>query len=142
MTSLRNIEEELDTNIGARLLNNGYKKRNKNRYYNYSNEYYIVCLSERDDKWMIMNIGQRTIELLTDNIFCCSNKYAMTNDNLGSTIKIHTLLMDTPYGQSIDHRNRNPFDNRIENLRITNHRQNMRNKSMYNTNTSNYTGVS
>ena len=98
MTSLRNIEEELDINIGTRLLNNGYKNRNKNRYYYYPNDYYIVSLSERDDKWMIMNIGQRTIELLTDNIFCCSNKYALTDDNLGSTIKIHILLVDTPYG--------------------------------------------
>ena len=141
MTSLHHIEEVLDIVID-RQLNNGYKKRNKNRYYYYPNEYYIVCLSEMNDKWIILNAGPRTIELLIDNIFCCSNKYAMTNDNLGSTIKIHTLLMDTPNERCIDHLNRNPFDNRVENLRITTHRQNMRNKSMYNTNTSDYTGIS
>ena len=141
MTSLRNIEEEFGIIIG-RQLNDGHKKRHKNRYYDFPNEYIIVCLSESNDKWMIMNTGQRTIDLLTDHIFCCSNKYAMTNDHIGSTIKIHTLLMDTPEGLCIDHKNQNPYDNRVENLRITTHRQNMRNKRAYTNNTSNYTGIS
>jgi hypothetical protein len=140
MTSLRNIEEELCIIIG-RQLNDGYKKRYKNRYYYFPNEYFIVSLSERNDKWMIMNAGQRTIDLLTDHIFCCSNQYAMTNDHAGSTIKIHTLLMDTPEGLCIDHKNQNPYDNRVENLRITTHLQNMRNKRAYTNNTSNYTGI-
>ena len=97
MTSLHHIEEVLDIVID-RQLNNGYKKRNKNRYYYYPNEYYIVCLSEMNDKWIILNAGPRTIELLTDNIFCCSNKYAMTNKKktkINATLFFLTNLFGT-----------------------------------------------
>ena len=38
MTTLEDIEEFLNIDIGDRLLNDGLKKRNKNRYYYYPNE--------------------------------------------------------------------------------------------------------
>lgn len=41
---------------------------------------------------------------------------------------MHRLIMNTPKGMDTDHINGNGLDNRKENLRITNHRENMRNR--------------
>ena len=57
--------------------------------------YSIVCLSEMNDKWIILNAGPRTIELLTDNIFCCSNKVYFKEFNSFLEIKIHILKLST-----------------------------------------------
>lgn len=45
---------------------------------------------------------------------------------------MHRVIMDLPMGKEVDHINRNPLDNRRDNLRIVTHRQNhlnRRNKS-------------
>ena len=66
MTSLNTIEEFLNIEIGDKVLRNGKKKMNKNRYFWFRNEYYIVNIS--NDKWVIMSTGEQTRELLTNHI--------------------------------------------------------------------------
>ena len=51
------------------------------------------------------------------------------------------VLMDAPEGSEVDHIDRNPLNNRRDNLRVVSHAVNMRNKSMYRNNTSGYVGV-
>ena len=138
MTSLNNIEEFLNIEIGNKRLRNGKKKMNKNTYYWFHNEYYIVNLS--NDKWCIMSTGEQTRELLNDHIWHCDGVYVKTSINQ-QKIRYHRMLMNPPNNMCIDHINRRTFDNRLNNLRIVTHKENMRNKSMSNNNTSSIVGV-
>ena len=139
MTSLNDIEEFLNIEIGNKRLRNGKKKMNKNTYYWFRNEYYIVNLS--NNKWCIMSTGEQTRELLNDHIWHCDGVYVKTSINQ-QKIRYHRMLMNPPNNMCIDHINRRTFDNRLNNLRIVTHKENMRNKSMSNNNTSSIVGVS
>ena len=55
--------------------------------------------------------------------------------------RLHRILMNDPNGLLIDHINRKPYDNRLENLRIVTTRQNLRNCSISKNNTTGTTGV-
>jgi hypothetical protein len=44
------------------------------------------------------------------------------------TIRMHRDIMNAPSGLLVDHRNRNPLDNRRANLRLATHSQNMQNR--------------
>ena len=58
------------------------------------------------------------------------------------TIKLHRFLLNVnDKNIIIDHKNRNTFDNRKNNLRLTNHLENNKNCSMSKNNTSGRTGV-
>jgi len=71
MSSLNDIEEFLNIEIGNKRLRHGKKKMNKNSYFWFRNEYYIVNLS--NDKWCIMSTGEQTRELLTNHTWCYHN---------------------------------------------------------------------
>ena len=139
MTSLNNIEEFLNIEIGDKKLRNGKKKQNKNRYYWFKDKYYIVSLP--NDKWIIMSTGERTRELLTNYVWHCNNHgYAQTHiDNIMP--KMHRMLMNPNDDTIIDHINRNRFDNRLENLRIVTRRKNNRNRTKQCNNISGFAGV-
>ena len=136
MSSLNDIEEFLNIEIGDKRLRHGKKKMNKNCYYWYRNEYYIVHLS--NDKWCIMSTGEQTRELLTNHVWCCSKRgYTMTRNE-----GYHRMLLNPPSNMCIDHINRHTFDNRIDNLRVVTNQENNRNKSKRHDNTSGCAGVS
>jgi len=61
-----------------------------------------------------------------DNTF-----YAMRR--AGKTILMHSIIMQTPVGMEVDHKNYNGLDNRRENLRLCTRSQNQHNKSSTNT---------
>lgn len=64
----------------------------------------------------------------------------------GRSYRAHRLAWFYVHGEwphpEIDHINRNKIDNRIANLRVTDHLGNMQNKGLYRSNSSGYTGVS
>ena len=57
----------------------------------------------------------------------------------GKTTYIHQLLV--PGAVQVDHKDRNPLNNKLNNLRSATPQQNQYNKSEYSTNTSGYKGV-
>lgn len=64
----------------------------------------------------------------------------------GKRFLLHRLVWtyhngDIPDGLVVDHLDRNPLNNQIENLRVATTSQNVRNKGLFKTNTSGYTGV-
>ena len=67
--------------------------------------------------------------------------YAKTKVN-NSTIRMHSLILNTPKGKQVDHINHNGLDNRKSNLRICNNTQNSQNKGLQKNNTTGIAGVS
>jgi hypothetical protein len=57
-------------------------------------------------------------------------------------ILLHRYIMSAPDGLEVDHINGNTLDNRKSNLRICQHKENMRNVKLRRTNRSGYKGVS
>ena len=143
MVSLNKIEEFLNIEIGDKVLRNGRIYNEKNRYYWYRNEYYIVNIGE--DKWVIVTSNDTTRELLDDYIWYYSNGYSISFEvkgNTRTTINMHRKLMHMDNNPLfVDHVKRNKFDNRLENLRIVTAEDNMRNKSKQKNNLSGITGV-
>ena len=119
MTSLNIIEQFLNIQIGNKRLMNGKKKENKNKYYFFANRYYIVSLP--NDKWFILSTNDQTRELLTKYSWRYHDDgYAQTDtDDHKSTTTIHRKLMNPANDMVVDHINTKPFDNRINNFRIT-----------------------
>lgn len=59
------------------------------------------------------------------------------------TILLHREILGFPHNKSVDHINGNGLDNRISNLRVVTHAQNLLNRTRLNSNnTSGYRGVS
>lgn len=56
-------------------------------------------------------------------------------------VAIHKLIMDTPEGFVVDHKNRNGLDNRKENLRVCTSAENSRNRIANKGNRFGYKGV-
>lgn len=54
--------------------------------------------------------------------------YVMTKRK-GRNIYLHRLIMQPPKGMTVDHANRDPLDNRRENLRICTYSQNLANRT-------------
>jgi hypothetical protein len=141
MTSLNKIEELLNIEIGDKVLRKGRVYDEKNRYYWYRNEYYIVNIG--DDKWVIMSSNDHTRELLDDYIWSYLGGYAISHEGKEKTlVKLHRKLMHMDNNPLVvDHVKRNTFDNRLENLRIVTPEQNSRNRTKPKNNTSGTMGV-
>lgn len=56
-------------------------------------------------------------------------------------VYMHRLIMGNPKGKCIDHINRDQLDNRRENLRICEHKENIRNGKLRSNNKSGHKGV-
>ena len=143
MTTLHKIEELLNIEIGDKVLRNGRIYNDKNRYYWYRNEYYIVNIG--DDKWVTMSSNETTREMLDDYIWRCLKGYAISEEGKGklrTIVHMHRKLMHMDNNPLvIDHIKRNPYDNRLENLRIVTHQENNRNRPKQCNNTSGIVGI-
>jgi hypothetical protein len=140
MTSLADIEAFLNIEIGDKRLKDGKKRSNKNRYYFYENQYYIVQLTQ--GKYMICEDCKTTRRLLRLNCWRYGTKdsYGRTSFKNG-TKDWHQLYLNYKKERVADHLNNRRFDNRHENLRVTTPRENNRNRSKNATNTSGKQGV-
>ena len=137
MTSLQEIENHLDIEIADKKLRIGRKAQNKNRYYRYD-DFYIVALTQ--DKWMIVDNDRKNRKLLKNYTWYYNNGYAKTM--VGRSMKsYHQLLLNYEAGLVADHINRCKFDNRIDNLRIVTHQENMRNQPKRINNSSGVNGI-
>lgn len=136
---LNTIESFLDIEIGDKRLCNGKKYKNKNQYYYYRDQYYIVKLTR--DKYMIVDDCKKTRRLLRLYCWHFNNEgYAQTHYD-GSSKSWHQLYLNYENGLVCDHINNKKYDNRADNLRIVTQRQNNRNLSKRSDNTSGKQGV-
>lgn len=69
--------------------------------------------------------------------------YAYRKNKLGETIAMHRLILGLPFGdkRQVDHKNHNGLDNRISNIWICTHSQNLQNSKRKSEYTSKYVGI-
>jgi hypothetical protein len=140
MTSIDDIENFLDIEIGDKRLNEGKKIANKNMYYHYENQYYIVELTRGN--WMLAEDCRKTRRLLRQHCWHCkTNEYPRTSTDKTSKLW-HQMFLNYGIGLVADHINKMKFDNRFENLRIVTQAQNLKNLTKRISNTSGKQGVS
>jgi hypothetical protein len=76
------------------------------------------------------------------NWYLDSHGYATkTNNSNNSKIFMHRIIMNCPIGTMIDHIDRDPLNNRRDNLRFCNHAQNAMNKKKGKNYSTTYKGV-
>jgi hypothetical protein len=139
MASLDEIERFLNIDTDDKILHEGKRREDKNRYFRYRGQYYIVKLTQ--NKWTILDDSDTTRDLLEDHVFCCGvNDYVTTNINRKTTY-IHRLITDCDGDNVPDHINRKSFDNRLANLCEGTQKDNTRNRSTASNNISGKQGV-
>ncbi len=135
MTSLINIRNILNIENIDKPLRDGKKKINKNRYYYYKDQYYIIELTK--GQWMISEDSTKTRQLLRTYCWHVGNGYARTE---GCTYW-HQLVLNYDDDLMADHISGHKYDNRLNNLRIVTPQQNQRNKRLSISNTSGKQGL-
>jgi hypothetical protein len=145
MASLDIIEEHLGIDFANVRLRNGRKRHDKNQYYYFPHQYYIVNIGELN-KWCIMTSNDKTRRLLDEHIWHATPPgYTRTTievDRKSKGIFLHRMIMDCPEDKVIDHINRCKYDNRVDNLRICTIAENNRNMPIRKNNTIGISGVS
>jgi hypothetical protein len=139
MATLNEIELLLNIELCDRVLRNGKRKDNKNQYYYFREQYYIVKLTR--NKWMIIDDCRKSRKMLIKHTWYYGNHgYAMTNiDNTRKSYHQCSLNYEKP--NVADHINNKRFDNRFDNLRIVTPKENSRNTTKQINNTSGKQGV-
>jgi hypothetical protein len=139
MATLNEIELFLNIELCDRVLRNGKRKDNKNQYYYFRDQYYIVKLTQ--NKWMIIDDCRKSRKMLINHCWSyCTHGYAMTN--IDDTMKrYHQIALNYEKPNVADHINNKRFDNRFDNLRIVTPKENSRNTTKRITNTSGKQGV-
>lgn len=95
------------------------------------------CFKIRLTKGAVALVDEKDFEVLTRWRWCLANGRAARSVHLGrpngkkksKTVLMHREIMNPPDGLEVDHKNRDPLDNRRENLRLVTHSQNMFNTS-------------
>jgi hypothetical protein len=140
MTTLFKIETFLDIEIGDKTLKRGKKIADKNMYYYFEDQYYIVQLTRGN--WMLVEDCMKTRKLLRLHCWHCkTNDYPRTSIDKMSKLW-HQMFLNYGIGLVTDHINNQKFDNRFENLRIVTQAQNLKNLTKRISNTSGKQGVS
>jgi hypothetical protein len=135
MATLQEIENVLNIEIGDKRLRPGKKRNDKNKYYYFPDQYYIVMLTK--GKWAILEDCKKTRQLLRLYIwYCCNAGYAKTQHT-----RFHHETIQHEDGLFVDHINNRRYDNRHDNLRVVTRSQNNRNCLKSKRNTSGKQGV-
>lgn len=110
----------------------------KNQIIKYNDYAEIILCNKQGREVARTLIDLDSIDLVKDYKWYADNENYVVNPKVG---KLHRFLMNAPKGVVIDHKNRNPLDNRLDNLRPCTVQQNSMNRSIQRNNTSGVTGV-
>lgn len=105
-----------------------------------TNQYEINIITKKGEKILI---DIEDFEKVKKYSWCISKTgYPVANIN-GKVIKLHRYLLNVKNSKIIiDHKNRNPLDNRKSNLRICTQLENARNTTVSKNNNTGYLGIS
>ena len=136
MTSIEELKQKLNIEIGDRDINPGMCKPMKNRYYNINN--IMLVVEFKNDKYAVFSNDMKTRELLSERVWCINAHRYVFHSIVGY---FHQNYLNYEQGLVCDHQNRCKFDNRQGNLRVITYQQNMRNKTKGKNNTSGKNGI-
>ena len=136
MTSIEEIKQKLNIEIGDRDINPGMCKPMKNRYYNINN--IMLVVEFKHDKYAVFSNDMKTRELLSERVWCIIAGGYVYHSTVGY---FHQNYLNYEHGLVCDHQNRCRYDNRQGNLRIITQQQNNKNRTKRTTNTSGKNGV-
>lgn len=136
--SVENLEWSQTSNKEAisNALSEGIRKGN-NDYRIEGNTVYVKLTNV--DQIMICDLGDWN--RLKENTWFDHYGYAVARVN-GKITRFHQAIIDYSRNYVVDHINRNSFDNRRVNLRVTTQKVNSINRSRQSNNTSGYVGIS
>ena len=123
MTSIEELKQKLNIEIGDRDINPGMCKPMKNRYYNINN--IMLVVEFKNNKYAVFSNDIRTRELLSERVWCIDHGYARN----GTVGYFQCNYLNYAEGLVADHINMLRYDNRAGNLRVVTHQMNMRNKT-------------
>ena len=112
--------------------------RDPNEIVEYDDYAEMVLYNQRSEEVGRAIIDLECVDLVKDYKWYLDSENYVINSEVG---KLHRFLMNAPKGMVIDHKNRNPLDNRLDNLRHCTVQQNSMNRSIQCNNTSGVTGV-
>jgi hypothetical protein len=136
MTSIEELKQKLNIEVGDRDIQPGICKPMKNRYYNINNIFLVVEF--KNNKYAVFSNDIKTRELLSDRVWYIGPGGYVYN----CTVKFfHQNFLNYEQGLVCDHQNRLIYDNRQGNLRVITYQQNMRNRTKNKNNTSGKNGV-
>jgi hypothetical protein len=136
MTSIQELKQKLNIEIGDREIQQGMCKPMKNRYYNINN--IILVVEFKDNKYAVFSNDEKTRELLSERVWCINTDGYVFHSIVRC---FHQNYLNYERALVCDHKNRCRYDNRQGNLRIITRQQNNRNTTKNKNNTSGKNGV-
>ena len=106
--------------------------------YDLSGEYGICYMSGKQYSFIFDK--DKYSEICKHHWFVNNNGYPCAYSHKKTSFP-HRIVTNCPQGMEVDHINHNVFDNRVSNLRICTHSDNMKNRSIYTKNKSGYPGI-
>jgi len=118
--------------------------RKPNEYVFYDTFIEVICLNKLKAESGRLIIDLDDYDKCKEYKWCISQNRGVSRSKDGVLILISRLIMDClefKKNEFVDHKNRNPYDNRKENLRIIDNQKNSFNTSLGKNNTSGIMGV-
>ena len=99
----------------------------KNNFIDKGTHFEVELYNQKNDIICVALVSKKDKELVAGRKWCVGANNAVISSN-PQRIYLHHFLMGKKDGLEIDHINRNPLDNRKENLRFVTHRENCLNR--------------
>ena len=140
IVSLRSMRQGSSTSCGCIAKETASKTKKKKNKYKINGDGTVTGYTLKGEEFYLDEEDLPKIEYYCWGI--TSRGYVSTrNPATGKDLRLHRFIMECPDDMIVDHINRNPLDNRKENLRICTQSENTKNKSKQHNNKSGVVGV-
>ena len=136
------LKNGVSLNCGCERVKKAIEQGHKNKKEPNTYKFYDSCVEGFDEEGNSFLIDLEDYEIVSQYRWNFNTDYWKRRKNKNNPYRqLHRMIMKAKDDEIVDHINRNPNDNRKENLRICNENQNKRNRSLYKNNKSGFTGV-